>query len=174
MRGIPVVGWLIYIAILFTIIVLEVNTCGAFIKIFRGEKTGVDEPFTQLKVNFFRKGGGMLWMSLWVCLWSLLFIVPGIIKALSYSMAPFILADRPNVTATGALKLSMRMTKGHKGKLFVLALSWIGWMILSALTLDILYIVYVGPYMSATYAGFYEELRDQAVASGAIGQFELD
>ena len=89
-------------------------------------------------------------------------------------MTPYILADCPNVTATEALKLSMRMTAGHKGKLFVMHLSFIGWTLLSALTCYILLIVHVGPYMNATLAGYYVELRDKALAEGIITPEELN
>jgi len=51
---------------------------GAFIKIFRGEQTGVGEGFSSLGVNFWRKLGGMLWMGLWVFVWSLLFSFPAL------------------------------------------------------------------------------------------------
>ena len=89
-------------------------------------------------------------------------------------MTSYILAVYPNVKATDALKLSMRMTKGHKGKLFVMHLSFIGWGILSCLTFGILAIVYVGPYMAATEAGFFAELRDEAISSGMIELSELE
>jgi len=100
-------------------------------------------------------------------------MIPMIIKSLSYSMAVYILADCPNVTATTALRLSKRMTDGHKGKLFVLGLSFIGWMLLGLLTCGILYVVYVGPYMYTTFAGFFVELRDQAIAEGKITREEF-
>lgn len=67
----------------------------------------------------------MAWMYLFTALWSLLLIVPRIIKAISYIMMPFILADNPQIGYDRALKLSMAMTKGHKGAIFVLALSFI-------------------------------------------------
>jgi len=119
---IPVIGWLVSLAISFVTMVLAVNMAGSFAKIFRKEKVDVGDPFTHVPVNFFRKVGGSYWMALWVFLWSLLLWVPGIIKAIAYSMTYYILADCPNVTATNALKLSMKMTSGHKGKLFVMYL----------------------------------------------------
>jgi uncharacterized membrane protein len=170
---IPVIGWLISIALSFLIMVLSVNVCGSFVRIYNGVATTVGDPFSKLTVNFFRKLGGMYWMSLWIFLWSLLLIIPGIIKTYAYSMAPYILADCPNVTATDALKLSRRMTSGNKGKLFVLDLSFIGWGLLSVLTFGILFIVYVGPYLNAATAGFYTELREQAIASGTIAPEEF-
>jgi len=100
--------------------------------------------------------------------------IPVIIKALSYSMTQYILASNPNVLATNAIKLSMRMTKGHKGKIFVMWISFIGWQLLNMLTLGILGIFYVNPYMYASFAGQFVELRSLAVASGVILPHELD
>jgi len=99
--------------------------------------------------------------------------IPAIIKYYSYSMTPFVLADCPNVKATEAIKKSMKLTKGYKGKLFVLDLSFIGWGLLSCLTLGILAIVYVLPYYTTTWAGYYEELKAQALEAGAITAEEL-
>jgi uncharacterized membrane protein len=88
-------------------------------------------------------------------------------------MTPYILADCPDVKATDALKLSMRITNGHKVDLFVLQLSWIGWGLLTGLTFGILGIVFVFPYMNTTMAGYYIELRDLAIDSGIVLPEEL-
>ena len=103
-----------------------------------------------------------------------LVLVPVIIKGLAYCMQPYILAAHPNVTATNALKLSKRMTKGYRGKIFVMWLSFIGWHLLNVLTLGILGIFFVGPYMYTTMAGYFVELRNTAVASGTIHPAEFD
>ena len=173
--NIPAIGWLLSIAATFIIMVLAVNISGGtFVKIYSRETTTVGEPFSNLSVNFFRKVGGMYWMALWTTLWTLLLVIPGIVKSYAYLMTPYILADCPNVKATEALKLSMRMTNGHKMELFVMTLSFIGWALLSVLTFGILWIVYVGPYMETAFAGYYVELRDQALASGLIDRSELE
>jgi len=91
-------------------------------------------------------------------------LVPAIIKGLSYFMTPYLLADQPDLTAREALRLSKQMMNGRKKELFVMMLSFIGWMLLSILTLGILYVVYVGPYMYTTYAGFYSEVSGKALA----------
>ena len=148
-----------------------VNTYGMFRKIYKRQTTDIGEAFSGQ--NYGRKLGGMLLMALFAWLWALLFWIPGIIKLLSYSMTGFILAEFPNVTASNAIKLSMRMTKGYKGKLFVTALSFIGWLMLGALTFNILTIVFVMPYMYTTFAGFYEELKKKALETGAISASEL-
>lgn len=148
-----------------------VNTAGVFHKIYKRQNTGVGDAFSGQ--NYGRKLGGMLLVGLFFFLWYMLFIIPGIIKLFSYSMTAFILAEYPNVTARQAIKLSMRMTKGHKGKLFVTGLSFIGWLILGGLTFNILTLVFVMPYMYTTFAGFYEELKKKALETGAISAEEL-
>lgn len=171
--GQGLVYWVVFWVGMLFIYVIGINADGELIKIFNREPARVGAVFSGLKVNFWRKLGGMLWMTLWVFLWMLLFFIPGIVKSLAYSMTPYILASCPNVTARQALKLSIRMTDGHKGELFVLGLSFIGWLYLGGLTLGILSIVFVGPYMAITYAGFFVELRDKALALGTITREEL-
>ena len=98
----------------------------------------------------------MFLKNLFIFLWALLLIVPGIIKAYSYRMVPYILKDHPELSATEAITLSRQMMNGHKADAFVLDLSFLGWIILSALTAGILHIFYVGPYIRATDAELYK------------------
>ncbi len=147
-----------------------------FVKNVRGERDelSVTTPFTEAFKNYPRKLGGSLWMGLFVFLWALLLVIPGIIKGISYSMTQYLLADCPNVKARDALKLSMRMMNGHKWEYFVMGLSFLGWILLSALTLGILSVFYVDPYMRSSFAEYYLELRDEALRTGAITQGQLD
>lgn len=108
--------------------------------------------------------GGTLLVFLFTWLWSLLLIVPGIIKALSYSMTPFILADT-DLSAQESIKKSMAITQGYKGKIFVMYLSFILWYMLCGITFGLAGI-YVGPYVALSYAGLYEELKKNAIANG--------
>lgn len=101
----------------------------------------------------------MFFRDLFTVLWTLLFIIPGIVKSYEYQMIPYLLADNPQMTKEQAFQESKRMMQGQKWKAFVLDLSFIGWNILSALTLGILGIFYVQPYMDATHAALYEALR---------------
>lgn len=145
-----------------------------FLKAQKGEKAGVGTMFTEgVGTNFGRKVGGYWLHTLFLCLWSMLFAIPGIIKYYAYSMHFYILADCPNVTARQSLKLSMRMMKGNKWKLFVLDLSFIGWAILSAFTGGLLTLFYVAPYMSHATARFYLEVKEKALATGVITAEEL-
>lgn len=101
----------------------------------------------------------MFFRDLFTVLWTLLFIIPGIVKSYEYQMIPYLLADNPQMTKEQAFEESKRMMQGQKWKAFVLDLSFIGWNILSALTLGIIGIFYVQPYMDATHAALYEALR---------------
>lgn len=94
-----------------------------------------------------------------IVLWSMLFVVPGIIKSYEYRMIPYLLADNPNMSYKEAFAMSKEMMDGNKWKAFVLDLSFIGWQLLSVLTLGLLSIFYVNPYKFATNAALYEALK---------------
>jgi len=57
-------------------------------------------------------------MSIYVMLWSLLFIVPGIIKLISYSMSLYILAEDPSKGIDECITESRRIMYGHKAEVF--------------------------------------------------------
>ena len=165
--------WIIFFVGLLILFVMLVNIYGEHIKIYRGKKADASAIFSGLGINFFRKLGSWFWVLLWTTLWSFLLVVPGIVKSLAYTWVQYIIAEFPTVTTRQAMKISMKISKGHKGKIFVFGLSWIGWLILSMLTCGILYIFYVGPYMYTAYAGFYIELRRLALKEGKITYEEL-
>lgn len=124
-----------------------------------GREYQVKDLFSQ----FDRFGVGFLQRflrNLFTALWSLLLIIPGIVKSLSYAMTPYILADHPELTAKQAINASKEMMDGYKGDLFMLELSFIGWDILNLLTLGI-GSFWLSPYKEATYAAFYRELLAQ-------------
>jgi len=172
-QGAGLLSWILYVVVICVLVVIAVNMLGEFIKIYNREEASVAAVFTELKVNFLRKLGGSWWVALWYLLWSMLFVIPGIIKFYSYFFTEYILADCPNVTARQAIKISMRITTGHKWEIFVFVLSFIGWHMLSAFTLGILGLVFVYPYQNISIAGLYVEMRDEALASGRITRADL-
>jgi len=160
---------------IFVAIPLSLGLMCFCLVIYQGGKANIADLFnTGFCINYLRKIGGMLWMGLFTWLWSLLFVIPGIIKAFSYAMTPYILAAYPDVKAKDALKLSMRIMNGHKAELFVLGLSFLGWELLSAFTCGLLTFLYVGPYMQITMTGYYCELLDYAVKCGIVTPDELN
>lgn len=116
--------------------------------------------FSDLFSQFERFGTGFAQQFLRVLfttLWMLLFIIPGIVKGLSYAMTPFILEEHPEMTASEAIKASIRLMDGHKMDLFILGLTFIGWQILACLTMGIGFL-FLNPYMNAAYAAFYRSI----------------
>ncbi|MFC5699785.1 DUF975 family protein [Cohnella faecalis] len=101
-----------------------------------------------------------LLVGIFTFLWSLLFIIPGIIASFRYSQAFYIMQDNPNMDALEAINRSKQMMVGHKWRLFVLYLSFIGWWILGALTFGIGYL-WIAPYVLTSAAHFYDDLKDR-------------
>lgn len=89
-------------------------------------------------------------------LWSLLFIIPGIIKSLSYSQMYFLMADK-SLSAKDAQIKSMEIMEGHKWAYFLLQLSFIPWILLIMITFGIASI-YVVPYIYTANAMFYRNI----------------
>lgn len=143
--------------------VISVGLAIVMLEIVRGWKVEFTDMFKGFQ-NFGTTFLAGLLVVLYTFLWSLLFIIPGIIKMYSYSMTSYILADHPEMKPRDALEASSVMMDGHKMDLFVLDLSFIGWYLLIPLTLGIA-AFYVGPYMSATRALFYEAIKDEKVAA---------
>lgn len=108
---------------------------------------------------YWRAIGGTLLVALFTFLWALLLVIPGIIKAYSYSMTPYILIDNPELSVREALRKSQRMMTGQKFNLFYLQLSFIGWFILACLTGGIGFL-WLTPYYQTSQAVFYQNLRN--------------
>ena len=106
----------------------------------------------------------MFILDIIIALWSLLFIIPGIYKSYQYRMVPYLLADNPELTAREAMDLSRVMMDGEKMNAFVLDLSFIPWQLLSAITIGIVGIIWVNPYVEATNAELYTALSQKEQA----------
>ena len=108
-------------------------------------------------------------VNLFTFLWTLLLIIPGIMKAFSYALTPYIIMDEPELTARQAITRSCEIMQGRRWKLFCLSLSFIGWGILSLLTFGIGFL-WLAPYMNASIAAFYEDARAEYEAENSIEQ----
>lgn len=130
----------------------------AFLQFIRGGKDNViDNMFNECK-NYGRAFGISLLTAVFTFLWTLLFIIPGIIKHYSYGMTFYISKDHPELSADECIEESMKMMYGHKMKLFLLDLSFIGWAFLCLLTLGIGFL-WLYPYIETSHAVFYKELK---------------
>ena len=156
-----------------------------FLAMFRRQIVGIGDVF----LGFERYGkalGLFLFQGLFIVLWSLLFIVPGIIAAIRYSQAFFILADDPNKGIRQCMDESKMMMRGNKAKYFCMSLSFIGWAILASIPagvlsgisealylsgfmtvlFDIVGALCMAPviaYIYSTQAGFYEILAGHLI-----------
>ena len=150
------------LGILYTIFIGNVIVVGKsryFIK-NHDENPELSEIFKGFKGNYLNVVKIMFLMNLKILLWLFLFIVPGIIKAYEYSMIPYLLAENPNLSAFQAFSLSKQMTTGQKMDLFVLDLSFLGWIILGLICCGI-GILFLQPYPEATRAEVYLILKQQ-------------
>ncbi len=145
---------------------LEVGGRRYFIKSARYEDSSGCFKYAFDRENYMGIIKAMLLRGVQNFLWYLLLIIPGIIKSYEYSMAPYILAENPNIGAQEAIKLSRDMTEGHKLDMFVLDLSFIGWYLLGALLFGI-GVIFVTPYANATKAELYMVLRQGPMEEAA-------
>ena len=102
--------------------------------------------------------------AIYIALWTLLFIIPGIIAGLSYSMVHYVMADNPHMSASEALEESKRLMDGNKWRLFCLDLSFIGWELLAIIFTLGIGMLWVIPYKEAAVAAFYRDICPAKVA----------
>lgn len=156
-----------------------------FLATFRQHDVQLADIFLGFE-KFGKALGLFLFQSLFIFLWTLLFIVPGIIAAIRYSQAFFILADDPNKGIRQCMNESKAMMKGNKGKYFLLSLSFIGWALLASIPagivssigttvsnnafvialFSIIGALFTAPllaYVYSTFAGFYEILAGHLI-----------
>ena len=152
---------------------LGVGLSAFFLTIVRTQKAGFENFFSGITEYIGTKFVSMLLVQIYTFLWALLFCIPGIVKSYSYAMTPYILLDKPELSATEAITESRMMMNGHKMELFLLDLSFIGWILLSILTCGILFF-YTIPYMQAARAEFYRTLKgDDAVKTAEEPVIEI-
>ncbi len=114
----------------------------------KGKEVNSTQLFAGFNRNCVRIAGGMAWKDLWLIIWCLVPIagpVIAIVKSYSYRFVPYILMTKPEVTATEALKLSMKMTNGKKGQMFLADLCVFAGLFVAFFVLSILNLIpYIG------------------------------
>lgn len=129
-----------------------------FLKLARHEQTEFSELFTGFslfKTNFILN----FFIIVFTVLWSILLIVPGIIAAIKYTMAYYIVNDNPGIGALEAITRSKEMMDGHKMRFLEMWLGFLGWFILGVMTFG-LGMLYAIPYYRAAKANFYLDLKE--------------
>lgn len=133
----------------YTIIFLDNKRTGELVK--------VEKLFVGYN-DYLRITGTALLECVYLILWALLLIIPAFVKGMAYSQTQFVLKDNPELSYNAAIERSMAMMQGHKWEFFCLYLSFIGWILLEIITLGIA-AIWVTPYMSATFANYYEYVK---------------
>jgi uncharacterized membrane protein len=129
-----------------------------FLAFYRGKKDNLfEEAISPYKEDWARWVWTLLLMFLYLFFWYLLLVIPGVIKTYSYALVPFLLKDDKKLKYNKAIDKSRKLMDWHKLDLFVLDLTFIGWAILSILTLGIGFL-WLMPYHQITRAAFYEDV----------------
>lgn len=136
---------------------VRLGYCKYLLNLHDGKPGDIKDLFSEF--GRFRDGFVLsLLTTLYIFLWTLLFIIPGIVAAYKYAMAPFIMLENPGMKPREAINESEGLMYGNKGKLFALGWSFFGWGLLNLLTLGI-GSFWLDPYINASYAAFYRHLR---------------
>lgn len=145
------------ILLLYQVFFANVLACGesaAALTLWRGQALHAEYAFCGFS-DYKRIMTGRLYHAVISFLW-LLIPVYGLTRLYSYLMVPFILINKPQLSAKEAMSYSRAIMQGYRWKYFCLRLSFIGWHLLNSFTYGILGIFYVYPYYDAACAGFYE------------------
>lgn len=110
------------------------------------------------KETYLKNAGTVFLPKLYCFLWSFLFVIPGIIKQYQYYFVPWIVAEYPEIGVKEAMNISSGMTRGHKWNMFVLELSFLGWILVGAMCCGI-GVVFVMPYKDAVMTQLYDTLK---------------
>ena len=120
------------------------------------QKPSLGDLFCRFHI-FWKAFGLRIMMSILTTLWSFLLIIPGIIASYSYAMAPYLMAENPDMGIMEAISRSKELMRGNKWRLFCLHLSFIGWAFLCIFTCG-LGALFLSPYQMLADAAFYREL----------------
>lgn len=147
---------------------IKLGYCRFNMNLVNGTNPQFNDLFSRFDI-FWKAFGLRMLTTLYIILWFILLIIPGIIAAYSYAMAPYIMAENPSIGISEAISVSKRMMYGNKWRLFCLHLSFIGWAILSALTLGI-GSLWLNPYINASEAVFYFDVSGRRFVANQMVQ----
>ena len=137
---------------------IAIGQCKLFINLSNNENPKFSDVWFGFG-NILKALGVTLLIGIAVSIGTIFFIIPGIIISFMYSQVYYIMAEHPEMSVLEILKESSKIMKGHKMELFILELSFIGWIILTTITFGIAGL-YVLPYYSATLSNFYLTIKD--------------
>lgn len=128
------------------------------LNLVRGKELSIKDLFSNFDI-YLKTLGLYILLGICISLATIFFIIPGVIVAIMFSQAYYILSDDKEKSIIQCLSESRELMKGYKWDYFMLQLSFIGWWILSILTLGI-GALWVVPYQGITETNFYLELKE--------------
>lgn len=173
----PVVvsAFILFMLCFLFILVMPVATgfINAFNRLYCSSDPNLLRNFSRLaSIDISHSIGGMFMMTLVTNLFTILLIVPGFIVSFSLFLTPYLLKDYPRLSVMETLRLSKKMMKGHKMRLFKLQLSFLGWIVLSGLTFGI-GMLWLIPYMMTTFAAFYQDVKAEYLMKEGLQESAL-
>ncbi len=147
--------------------VLSIASTYFYLSFVRNKEITTFTTFLEGLNLWFKGFFSFLYLVVKVVLWSLLLIIPGIVKAISYSMTTCIIAENPTISIRKAVHVSCLLTKGYLFDIFLFHLSFIGWFILQFLTGGLLGL-WLSPYFNTASTFVYLFLKETALEAGII------
>lgn len=128
------------------------------LNLVRGKEISINDLFSNFDI-YLKTLGLYILSGICIFIGTLFFVIPGVIIAIMFSQAYYILSEDKEKSITQCLRESSELIRGYKWDYFVLELSFIGWWIVSILTLGI-GSLWVVPYQGITETNFYLELKE--------------
>lgn len=162
-RNLPLSAWFwgigIALAFAYTVLIGNPLTVGRhrYFLEHRSRRVKTSLLFQPFRSGYKNVVKAKLMTDLIAFLWSLLLLVPGIIKSYQYFFVPAILAENPNIPWRRAMRLSRDMTQGNKMEIWVMQLSFFGWLLL-AFVPTIACAYWVSNPVGNAFSGLYNQL----------------
>ena len=95
---------------IFVIYPAAMGLTKVYLNVTYGDEPSAATLMDGFKVNYINNVLLYVLIGVFTTLWSLLLVIPGIIAAYSYTMAPYILLEHPELSAKEAISLSVLQT----------------------------------------------------------------
>lgn len=155
----PILYNIAYFVLLLFSFVLSVGLTKFTLKIARENKVDFKQ-YLEMKGVLLKSIGICLLTGIITLIGFIFFIIPGIIASIGLSQAVFILIDDNSKSVTQCMSESWELMKGYKWNYCLFTLSFIGWILLTAITFGIA-IIWVVPYCEICFTNYYVDLANQ-------------
>ena len=152
------ITFIVSLVVEFLLVPLQIGLNGYMMGFVQNDTFNRDAIFAPYDDTFKIIGASIL-MSFVIMVGFIFFIIPGIYLAFSYALVPYLLVTNKDLSITVTLELSRKMMNGHKLDLFVLGISFLGWMLLVPCTFGII-LIWLYPYMMTATTKFFVDIID--------------